>query len=85
MDSIFWKFAIVNPGVGYDTSFWTDYWVRGENEENLKILFPRVFAAASFKDASVSDCFCIDDGQWNIDLQISFRGGAHTELLKLNE
>ncbi|CAN0825290.1 LINE-1 retrotransposable element ORF2 protein [Linum grandiflorum] len=85
MDSIFWKFAIVNPGGGYDTSFWTDYWVRAENEGNLKILFPRVFAAASFKDASVSDCFCIDDGQWNIDLQISLRGGAYTELLKLND
>ncbi|CAN1245613.1 Putative ribonuclease H protein At1g65750 [Linum grandiflorum] len=80
--SDFWKIGYVDVGCGSQTSFWFDYWVRGE-VECLSVKFPRIFAASSCNDALVSDIFCPADRSWNLQLLFQLRGGAKTELLSL--
>ncbi|CAN1221385.1 Putative ribonuclease H protein At1g65750 [Linum grandiflorum] len=81
-ESDFWKIGFVDPGRGLNTSFWHDSWVRGE-VESLKSSYPRVFAASIDKEACIADIFCRDDRSWNLQLNVSLRGGAATELFEL--
>ncbi|CAL1385774.1 unnamed protein product [Linum trigynum] len=84
MFDTFWKHVCIDPGGGAWVSFWHDSWIP---KTILADSYPRIAAAALSPDAWISDIVhrSGESLTWDINLNVSLRGGAERERVCLIE